>query len=103
MEYKMSDIKKRRVHSAELKAKVAIEALKEQKTINELGQEYGVHPKMVGQWKQELEGQARALFNTKRGVKAVHEDSKTMENLYSEIGKLKMSLDWLKKVRHEVA
>ena len=49
MEHKMSEVKKRRMHSAELKAKVAIEALREQKTINELAQEYGIHPKMVGQ------------------------------------------------------
>ena len=89
--------RKRSVYSAEFKAKVALEALREQKTLNELGQQYNVHPKVIGQWKQELQSQAKSLFDVKRGTKAIDADNKTTENLYSEIGKLKMSLDWLKK------
>lgn len=50
---------KRRTHTPEFKAKVALEALREQKTMNELAQEYGVHPKMIGQWKLELQNQAK--------------------------------------------
>ena len=88
---------KRRTHTAEFKAKVALEALREQKTMNELAQEYGVHPKMIGQWKLELQNQAKVVFSGKRGTKAADENNKTTENLYCEIGKLKMSLDWLKK------
>lgn len=92
----MSEKKKRVNHGAEFKAKVALEALRGVKTLNEIGQEYGVHPQMVGAWKQELQKQAKTLFDVKRGKKRAEEDSST-ERLYSEIGKLKMSLDWLQK------
>jgi transposase-like protein len=92
----MSDAKKRKTHSPEFKAKVGLEALRGQKTINEIGQEYGVHPVMVGQWKKEIQDQAKSLFEGKRGPTpvAAHREP---ERLYSEIGKLKMELDWLKK------
>ena len=92
----MSGIKKRTVHSAEFKAKVALEALRGLRTLNEIGQEYGVHPKMVGDWKLEMQRQAKTLFDVKRGKKKLNEDA-NVERLYSEIGKLKMSLDWLSK------
>lgn len=92
----MSDAKKRKYHSPEFKAKVGLEALRGVKTINEIGQEYGVHPVQVGQWKKGIQAQASTLFEGKRGPKpmAAHRDP---ELLYSEIGKLKMELDWLKK------
>jgi transposase-like protein len=92
----MGEAKKRKVPSPEFKAKVGLEALRGVKTINELGQEYGVHPVQVGQWKKEIQAQASTLFEGKRGPKpvAAHREP---ELLYSEIGKLKMELDWLKK------
>ena len=92
----MSETKKRKVHSAEFKAKVGLEALKGVMTINEIGQEYGVHPVQVGQWKKAIQEQAKSLFEGKRGPKSIpeHQDP---ERLYSEVGKLKMELDWLKK------
>jgi transposase-like protein len=93
---KMSEAKKRKVHSAEFKAKVGLEALKSEKTINEIGQAYGVHPALVGQWKKAIQGQAKSLFEGKRGPKPVNEHQEP-ERLYSEIGRLKMELDWLKK------
>ena len=94
----MSEVKKRKVHSAEFKAKLGLEAVRGVKTINEIGQEYGVHPAQVGQWKRAIQEQAKTLFEGKRGPKpvkvAVYREP---ERLYSEIGKLKMELDWLKK------
>jgi transposase len=87
---------KRKVHSPEFKAKVGLEALKGVKTVNEIGQEYGVHPSQVGQWKNALHEQAKSLFDGKRGPKRVVEHQEP-ERLYSEIGRLKMELDWLKK------
>jgi transposase len=92
----MNETKKRNIHTPELKAKVGLEALRGVKTINEIAQEYGVHPVQVGQWKREIQGQAQTLFEGKRGPKplAAHREP---ELLYSEIGKLKMELDWLKK------
>ena len=93
---RMSEAKTRKVHNASFKAKVALEAVRETKTLNEIGQEYGVHPVQVSHWKKALLEKASDLFEGKRGPPAVtdHSDS---ERLYSEIGRLKMELDWLKK------
>jgi transposase len=92
----MSDTKKRKVHTPEFKAKVGLEALRGVKMLNEIGQEYGVHPVQVGQWKKEIQEHANMLFEGKRGPKpmAAHREP---ERLYGEIGKLKVELDWLKK------
>ena len=57
----MQEVKKRKVHSPEFKAKVGLEAVRGMKTINEIGQEYGVHPVQVGQWKREIQEQAKTL------------------------------------------
>lgn len=92
----MSEKKRRKVHSPECKAKVGLEAVKGVKTINEIGQEHGVHPIQVGQWRKAIQEQAKTLFEGKRGPKPVVEHQEP-ERLYSEIGKLKMELDWLKK------
>jgi two-component system sensor histidine kinase/response regulator len=62
----MSEAKKRQAHTPEFKAKVGLEALRGVKTIDEIGQEYGVHPVQVGQWKKEIEEQAKTLFEGKR-------------------------------------
>ena len=92
----MSEAKKRKVYTPEFKAKVGLEALRGVKTINEIAQEFGVHPVTVGQWKKEIQERAKTLFEGKRGPKpiAAHREP---ELLYSEIGKLKVELDWLKK------
>ena len=92
----MKAAKKRNVYSSEFKAKVGLEALRGMKTINEIGQEHGVHPGQVTLWKKEIQEQAKTLFEGKRGPKpmAAHQEP---ELLYSEIGKLKVELDWLKK------
>jgi transposase len=88
--------RKRKVFSGEFKAKVALEAVRGIKTVNEIAQEHGVHPTQVGQWKRELREQAAGLFGHKRGAKPV-DPSASPERLYSEIGRLKMELDWLEK------
>ncbi len=91
---------KRKNFTGEFKAKVALEAIRGVKTVNEIGQEFGVHPTQVGLWKKELLEQASGLFDVKldvkRGQKPV-DASASPERLYSEIGRLKMELDWLKK------
>ena len=91
-----SEAKKRKVHTPEFKAKVGLEALRGVKTINEIGREFDVHPVQVGQWKKEIQEQAKTIFEGKRGPKpiAAHQEP---DLLYSEIGKLKVELDWLKK------
>ncbi len=88
--------KKRKNFSGEFKAKVALEAIRGIKTVNEIAQEFGVHPTQVGLWKKELQAQAAGVFDAKRGPKPVNQ-SASPERLYSEIGRLKMELDWLKK------
>jgi transposase-like protein len=92
----MSEAKKRKIHGPEYKAKIGLEAVRGMKTINEIAQEYGVHPVQVGQYKKQILAQASQLFEGKRGPKPVNEHSEP-DRLYSEIGKLKMELDWLKK------
>lgn len=92
----MVETKKRNVHPPEFKAKVGLDALRGVKTINEIGQEYGVHPVTVGQWKKEIQDQAQTLFEGKRGPKPIAA-YREPEMLYSEIGKLKVELEWLKK------
>jgi transposase-like protein len=87
---------KRKTYTASFKAKVGLEAIRGVKTVNEIGQEHGVHPVQVGQWKKEILEQAGTLFETKRGRQKV-DDQAEPERLYSEIGRLKMELDWLKK------
>jgi transposase len=88
--------KKRKVFTGEFKAKVALEAVRGVKTVNEVAQEFGVHPTQVGQWKRELQEQAAGLFEVKRGARPL-DPSASPDRLYSEIGRLKMELDWLKK------
>ena len=56
----MSEGKKRRVHTAEFKAKVGLEAVRGVKTVTEIAQEFGVHPVLVGQWKKEIQDRSRA-------------------------------------------
>ena len=92
----MSGTKKRQIHSSEFKAKVGLEAIRGIKTINEIAQEFSLHPVQVSQYKKLILDQAGQLFEGKRGPKPVSEHSEP-ERLYSEIGKLKVELDWLKK------
>jgi transposase len=87
---------RRKNFTGEFKAKVALEAIRGIKTVNEIGQEYGVHPTQVSLWKKELQEQASSVFDAKRGPKPA-DPSMCPERLYSEIGRLKMELDWLKK------
>ncbi len=58
----MTEGKKRKVHSAEFRAKVGLEAVRGVKTINEIGQRYEVHPVLVGQWKKEILGARSGAF-----------------------------------------
>ena len=90
----MSEQRKR--HSTEFKAKVAVEALKELKTVQELAKEYGVHPTQISHWKQQLRQGVPGLFG--RGqVKAVGEQEAEVAALYEKIGRLNMELEWVKK------
>ena len=87
---------KRRTFSAEFKAKVALEAIKGQHTLAEIGSRYGVHPNVVGQWKKALVEHASEAFSDSASKdRAADEELKAQ--LYQQIGQLKVELDWLKK------
>ncbi len=92
----MSEKSKRTTFSPEFKAKVGLEAIRGVKTINEIGQEFGAHPGQVSLWKKDILDGAQTLFAGKRGPKPVNDHS-APERLFSEIGRLKIELDWLKK------
>jgi transposase len=88
--------KNRKSFTSQHKAKVALEAIRGTKTLNEIAQEFAVHPSQVGEWKKTLLAQAPGIFDAKRGPKP-EDPSSSPERLYSEIGRLKMELDWVKK------
>jgi transposase-like protein len=88
--------KKRKNFSSQFKAKVALEAIRGVKTVTEIAQQFGVHPTQVGQWKKVLQDQASSIFDSERGPKPA-DPAVSSERLFSEIGRLKMDLDWLKK------
>jgi transposase-like protein len=87
---------KRRVFSNEFKAKVTVEAIRGVKTISELAREYEVHPNLIGLWKKEFNENLASIFDKSRGVKK-KEDTELVDQLYRQIGKLQVELDWLKK------
>ena len=86
--------RKRKNFSSQFKAKVALEAIRGVKTVTEIAQQFGVHPTQVGQWKKVLQDQASSIFDSERGPKPA-DPAVSSERLFSEIGRLKMDLDWL--------
>ena len=86
----------RQRHGADFKAKVALEALKGVKTVNELASLYGVHPTQISHWKRQLQAGSREVFAGARAKEAADQEAHQAK-LYEEIGRLKMELDWLKK------
>ena len=84
----------RRKFSGEFKAKVALEAIKAQETINQIATRHEVHPHQVTQWKQQLLQQAPDAFAQSA---APSQNGGVEEELYAQIGRLKMQLEWLKK------
>jgi transposase len=92
----MSEAKKRNTHLPQFKARVGLEAVRGVKTVNQIAQEFSVHPVQVSQWRREIQAQAKTLFEGKRGPQPFAAHS-APDRLYGEIGRLKMELDWLKK------
>lgn len=82
-------------YTAAFKAKVALEAIKGQKTISEIASEYEVHPAQVSQWKRQLRDGLEDVFTGPR--RSGRSEEKEKDRLYQEIGRLKVELDWLKK------
>src|SRR4051812_29148452 len=92
----------RRPHTAAFKAQVAMAALKEQQTLNELASRYGVHPVQVAQWKKQAQEGLPTVFASRRG-KRVEAEAAQQAHLYEEIGRLKVELDWLNRAAPAVS
>jgi transposase len=88
--------RKRQTHAAALKAQVALAALKGDKTVNELASQHGVHPTLIHAWKKQLLAGAADLFSNGSKVAAADHEA-VQAQLYEQIGRLKMELDWVKK------
>jgi putative transposase len=86
----------RRERTGEFKAKIVLEALRGNKTINEIASRYGVHPVQVTQWKKQVLEELPGVF-TDRGGRAMREAEEEKARLYEQIGRLKVELEWLKK------
>lgn len=87
---------KRKNHSKELKTKVALAALKGDQTANEIASEFGVHVSQVNRWKKEAIESLPSVFGNTQANKE-KEMEKERDQLYRQIGKLQVELDWLKK------
>jgi transposase len=86
----------RRVHPPAFKAKVALEAIKEQKTIAELSSIYGVHSTQITKWKKKALDFIGQIFSEK-AQQQQKSDDELIQELYRQVGKLQVERDWLKK------
>lgn len=88
---------KRKTHSVSFKAKVAIAALREQETVAQLSSRFAVHSSQVHQWKRQVLEGMEGLFNPAGRPRKGDSDEVSVDQLYEQIGRLKMELEWLKK------
>jgi putative transposase len=87
----------RRSFPASFKAKVALEALKDEATLSELASRHELHPNQICQWRRRLLDSAPEIFADKRSAKKQKEEEELKASLYQQIGQLQFELDWLKK------
>jgi len=88
--------KMRKGHNGAFKAKVALEAIKGEKTLAQLSSEFEVHANQIGQWRKQLLNELPSLFSDRR-KKQDREQEDLVSELYRQIGQLKVEVDWLKK------
>ena len=83
-------------HSSQFKFRVALEAAKGTKTLAELASQYGLHASQISEWKQQLLQEGPSVFST-HTARQQQEQEALQGELYEQIGRLKMELEWLKK------
>jgi transposase-like protein len=90
--------KRKRVrHSSEFKAKVALDALQERDTVQQLAVRHRVHPSQILQWKKVVRERASELFSDPQDLRQQRDWEAREAELFEQIGRLKMEMDWLKK------
>jgi len=89
-------MQKRNVYNGKFKSRVALTAVESKKTVSEIASEYRIHPNQVSSWKSQLLKGAEDLFSDKRKRETIEND-KLVEELYRQIGQLKVELDRLSK------
>jgi putative transposase len=90
--------KKRNRPSPSFKAKVALAAVKEVKTVSELASQFGVHPTQIHHWKRQLLERVEEIFSRpSSGARSEADQEALQAKLYEEIGRLKVELEWVKK------
>ena len=87
---------KRKKHSDDFKARVALEAVRGVRTLSELSSAHGVHPTVIAHWKRQLVDGAATVFS-RAVVNGLRTEEEITAPLYEEIGRLKVEVDWLKK------
>src|SRR5712691_1350843 len=88
--------RQRKQYTGEFKARVALEAIKAQRTVNESASRFSLHPSQVSQWKKQAVEELPQIFSERRARREQAEEE-VKAQLYQEIGQLKVELDWLKK------
>jgi putative transposase len=92
----MANSQQRKNYHPEFKAKVALEAVKGRLTINQIAQEFGVHPNQISLWKKQFLDNLPQIFDNFKPSKSAA-DEELVNQLYQQIGQMKVELDWLKK------
>jgi transposase-like protein len=86
----------RKRHTAQFKFQIAVEAIKNDQTVNQLASQHGVHPSQISQWKRQLLDEGATVFSTTTAQQLRQQEALQAE-LYEQIGRLKMDLEWLEK------
>jgi len=99
-------MKKRREYTAEYKTKIVLEALREERSISEIGSREGINPNQIGNWKREFIENATSVFKRSQKEEEIRErlkEAKAKEKEYqAKVGELTLEIDWLKKKSDEV-
>lgn len=88
---------RRKKYSAGVKFEVALAAARGKKTVGELSSEYEIHPSQISSWKKQLMEEGEELFKKERTEREKRKEEEEKAELYEQIGRLKMELEWLKK------